>query len=95
MTFLREVKILRALRHPNIVQLREVISGNSKKPSDAFLVFEYVEYDLQDVLRWLSDRGLKLPPESVRHYLRQLAEALRFCHAHGVIHRDVKVCRDR
>lgn len=45
-TILREVKMLRILKHPNIVQLREAF----KKKGRLFLVFEFLEKNLLEVL---------------------------------------------
>lgn len=42
----REVKMLRMLRHPNIVQLKEAF----KRKGRIYLVFEYVEKNLLEVL---------------------------------------------
>jgi cyclin-dependent kinase-like len=50
-------------------------------------VFEYVERTLLQVLE-ASPGGL--PPEAVRRYVWQLVRAVRWCHQHNVIHRDVK-----
>lgn len=43
---LREVAILRGLRHPNIIELLEVLYASSK----VTLVFEYVPHDLNKVI---------------------------------------------
>ena len=40
---MREIKILKSLKHSNIVQLKEIVVG--KKPDSIFLVFEYCEHD--------------------------------------------------
>jgi cyclin-dependent kinase-like len=45
-TTVREVKLLRLLRHPNIVQLKEVF----RKQGKLYLIFEYVERNLLEVL---------------------------------------------
>lgn len=44
---LREVKVLRKLTHPNVVKLKEVI----RQHNDLFLIFEYVEGTVLDLLR--------------------------------------------
>lgn len=82
-TTLREVKILRLLRHPNIVSLREAFRRKGK----LYLVFEYVEKNLLEVLE--SHQG-GLPPELVRRYVFQLCRAIEWCHRNNVIHRDIK-----
>ncbi|KAI9228590.1 MAG: kinase-like domain-containing protein [Piptocephalis tieghemiana] len=79
----REVKLTCLLRHPHIVSLLDFRMDRSKY----YLFYEYIEG------RSLSDRvgtrGLK--EGQVRKYAAQLASALAFCHAHSVVHRDVKV----
>lgn len=45
-TTIREVKVLRMLKHENIVQLKEVFRRQGK----LYLIFEYVERNLLEVL---------------------------------------------
>lgn len=48
-TALREIKLLKRVRHPNCVRLLDVAVG--RKRSSVFLVFEYCEHDLSLLLR--------------------------------------------
>ena len=81
--FLREARIAGQLSHPNIVPIyrADEIDGN------AFFVMAYVEGEsLGDRVR---DRGA-LPPTEVANTLREVAWALAYAHARGLVHRDVK-----
>jgi cyclin-dependent kinase-like len=82
-TALREVKILRLLRHPNIVSLMEAFRRKGK----LYLVFEYVERNLLEVLE-SNPQGLG--DEAVMLYVFQLCQAIHWCHSNNVIHRDIK-----
>lgn len=82
-TTLREVKILRMLRHNNIVSLKEAF----KRKSKLYLVFEYVEKNLLEVL---EEEPSGMDPEMVRLYIYQLVQAIHWCHSNSVIHRDIK-----
>jgi cyclin-dependent kinase-like len=82
-TTLREVKILRMLRHNNIVSLKEAFRRKAK----LYLVFEYVEKNLLEVL---EEQPTGLDPEIVRIYIYQLVLAIHWCHSNAVIHRDIK-----
>mmetsp|Transcript_26121 Transcript_26121/g.57082 ORF Transcript_26121/g.57082 Transcript_26121/m.57082 type:complete len:752 (+) Transcript_26121:295-2550(+) len=82
-TTLREVKMLRALRQENIVNLKEAFRRKQK----LYLVFEYVERNLLEVLEEHSG-GLDL--EQVRQYIAQLVKAVAWCHQHNIVHRDIK-----
>ena len=82
-TTLREVKILRQLRHPAIVSLLEAFRRKGK----LYLVFEYVERNLLEVL---ESHPNGLSRELVRRYVFQLCTAIDWCHSHRVIHRDIK-----
>lgn len=82
-TTLREVKILRLLKHNNVVSLLEAFRRKGK----LFLVFEYVEKNLLEVL---EAHPTGLPRDVVRRYIFQLCLAIEWCHRNGVIHRDIK-----
>jgi serine/threonine protein kinase len=83
-TGMRELQILRALRHDNIVMLLEAFM----KENRLFLVFEHVQRTLLDDIE-RSNTGL--PPAQVRDVLWQLLAAIDFCHRNSVVHRDIKV----
>ncbi|KAL4490773.1 hypothetical protein ABPG72_021827 [Tetrahymena utriculariae] len=79
----REVKMLRQLRHKNIVDLIEAF----KRKGRIYLVFEYVEKNLLEVL---EEKPNGLDHEVIRIIMYQLLKALHQCHKQDVIHRDVK-----
>ena len=82
-TALREVRILKQLRHENIVSLIEVFRRKRK----LYLVFEYVESTLLEALE-RHPEGLE--PGEVRRIMWQLIRGVDYLHSHQVIHRDVK-----
>ncbi|XP_062372767.1 cyclin-dependent kinase-like 2 isoform X2 [Sardina pilchardus] len=80
---LREIKMLKQLRHENLVSLLEVC----KRRRRWYLVFEFVDRNLLDELEFHSS-GLE--KNRCRTYLYQILRALSYCHQHNIIHRDVK-----
>ncbi|KAG6420587.1 hypothetical protein SASPL_117135 [Salvia splendens] len=78
----REISILRRVRHPNIVQLFEVMATKSK----IFFVMEFVKGG--ELFSKVAKGRLK--EEVARKYFQQLISAVAFCHARGVYHRDLK-----
>jgi serine/threonine protein kinase len=82
-TALREISLLRELNHENIVNLKDCIQEDGR----LYLVFEFLEKDLKKYMESCS--GL-LDAALVRSYLYQCCRGLAFCHARGVMHRDLK-----
>ena len=82
-TALREVRILKQLRHDNIVGLLEVFRRKRK----LYLVFEYVESTL---LQELERRPEGLDPLDTKKVMWQLVRGIDYLHQHQVIHRDIK-----
>ncbi|CAN4105609.1 unnamed protein product [Withania somnifera] len=78
----REISILKRVRHPNIVELYEVMATKAK----IFFVMEYVKGG--ELFNKVAKGRLK--EEVARKYFQQLISAAAFCHARGVYHRDLK-----
>ncbi|KAJ8761361.1 hypothetical protein K2173_001490 [Erythroxylum novogranatense] len=78
----REISILRRVRHPNIVQLFEVMATKAK----IYFVMEYVRGG--ELFNKVAKGRLK--EEVARKYFQQLISSVAFCHARGVFHRDLK-----
>ncbi|OAY82502.1 CBL-interacting serine/threonine-protein kinase 12 [Ananas comosus] len=78
----REIAVLRRVRHPNIVQLFEVMATKTK----IYFVMEYVR---GGELFHRVAKG-RLREDVARKYFQQLVSAVNFCHARGVYHRDIK-----
>ncbi|KAL6873892.1 hypothetical protein ACP4OV_013974 [Aristida adscensionis] len=84
---LREIKLLRLLRHPDIVEIRHIMLPPSRREfQDIYVVFELMESDLHQVIRANDD----LTPEHHQFFLYQLLRALKYIHAANVFHRDLK-----
>jgi serine/threonine protein kinase len=60
--------------------------GNS-----VYLVFEYVDHDLADLLDNMLQKGQHFTISEVKCLVKQLLEAVSFLHTHWIIHRDIKM----
>jgi serine/threonine-protein kinase len=80
--FLREIKVLAALEHPNIATLRTAFTAGNQ----LVMIMELV--DGESLARRLS-RG-RLAVGDALGYIDQVLAALDYAHRQGVIHRDVK-----
>ncbi len=81
--FLREARTIARLRHPHIVDV--YTAGESK--GLLYFIMRCVDGEsLRDVL----EREKRLSPARTAVILRDLADALAYAHAQGVVHRDIK-----
>ncbi|CAN6699919.1 unnamed protein product [Malus baccata var. baccata] len=78
----REISIMRMVKHPNIVELHEVMASKSKI------------YFAMDLVRggelFAKIAKGRLREDVARVYFQQLISAIDFCHSRGVYHRDLK-----
>src|SRR5262249_2876023 len=81
--FLREMRLVGRLEHPNIVRALDA----EQVGRVSFLAMEYVPG--RDLERLLRDRG-PLPPSEAAGYAAQAAPGLAHAHGRGVVHRDIK-----
>merc|ERR1719373_1249148 len=92
-TAVREIKILRQLKHKNIIKLREIVTDKQeavdfrKDKGSFYLVFDFMEHDLMGLL----DSGLaEFTKEMNASIMRQLLDGLAYCHDRNFLHRDIK-----
>eukprot|EP00516_Mucochytrium_quahogii_P006249 CAMPEP_0203763802 /NCGR_PEP_ID=MMETSP0098-20131031/16900_1 /ASSEMBLY_ACC=CAM_ASM_000208 /TAXON_ID=96639 /ORGANISM=" , Strain NY0313808BC1" /LENGTH=639 /DNA_ID=CAMNT_0050659047 /DNA_START=52 /DNA_END=1969 /DNA_ORIENTATION=- len=88
---LREIRILRTYRHPNLVDMLEVVSSSKAGGRDCdngsmYIVFEYFELDLSGLL----DVKYKFTEAEIKCFIKQLLDALEYLHSESVCHRDIK-----
>ena len=84
---LRELRILREARHPNIIRLLDVLPPeNQASFVNLDLVFEFQQTDLEQVLH----SPTYLTAEHVRWMLLDVLKAIRYLHSMHIVHRDLK-----
>ena len=82
--FIREAQAAGILNHPSIVTVHDIGQDDGGM---SFIAMEYVEgANLKEVLA----QGRSLSFEQIGDLIAQVAEALDFAHAKGIVHRDVK-----
>eukprot|EP01061_Rhynchopus_euleeides_P047932 TRINITY_DN992_c0_g2_i1.p1 TRINITY_DN992_c0_g2~~TRINITY_DN992_c0_g2_i1.p1 ORF type:complete len:297 (+),score=86.52 TRINITY_DN992_c0_g2_i1:472-1362(+) len=80
---LREILLLKELKHPNIVKLFDVAHSEKKLT----LVFEFLDKDLRV---YLDHHKGDIPANEVHSFLKQLLLSIEYCHSRSVLHRDLK-----
>ncbi|CAN8257479.1 unnamed protein product [Cochlearia groenlandica] len=78
----REISVMSLLRHPNIVELHEVMATKSK----IYFAMEHIKGG--ELFNKVSSG--KLRERVARKYFQQLVHAIHYCHSRGVCHRDLK-----
>lgn len=83
----REATICHMLKHPHIVELLETYSSEGM----LYMVFEFMEgSDICFEVVRRAVAGFVYSEAVACHYMRQILEALRYCHENDIIHRDVR-----
>ncbi|KAK7291962.1 hypothetical protein RIF29_07540 [Crotalaria pallida] len=78
----REISVMKMVKHPNIVQLLEVMASKSK----IYIAMELVRGG--ELFNKIAKGRLR--EDVARFYFQQLISAIDFCHSRGVYHRDLK-----
>lgn len=79
----REIAIMKALKHRNIVNLRQVLTSSSK----LYIVMDLVTGG--ELFTKILNEG-RLEENVARRYFQQLVDGIDYCHRRGVCHRDLK-----
>lgn len=80
----REIRILKMLSHPHIIQLYEVIETTT----DVYVVTEVSTGG--ELFDFIVERG-RLSEDDARRFFQQIISGVEHCHKHMVAHRDLKV----
>ncbi|KAJ2936281.1 hypothetical protein H1R20_g813, partial [Candolleomyces eurysporus] len=88
-TALREIKILKALKHPSIVNILDMFVARSteKDPLSVYMVFPYMDHDLAGLL---ENERVSFSPSQIKLYMKQLLEGTEYMHRNHILHRDMK-----
>ncbi|XP_076377947.1 lkb1/serine/threonine kinase 11 isoform X1 [Megalopta genalis] len=82
----REIKLLRILKHKNVINLVDVLYNDEKEKM--YLVMEFCVCGLQDMLG--STPLKKLPLWQAHDYFCQLLDGLEYLYSKGIVHKDIK-----
>ncbi|KAL4855931.1 Cyclin-dependent kinase E-1 [Chlorella vulgaris] len=87
-TGLREVMLLKALQHPNIISL--ISMHMHVQDLSLCLAFPYAETDLYEVIKYHRERGSAMLHHVFKSAMYQLLAGVAYLHENWVLHRDLK-----
>eukprot|EP00900_Chrysochromulina_parva_P011284 jgi/Chrpa1/20156/Chrysochromulina_OHIO_Genome00000612-RA len=84
-TALRELNILLSLKHPHVINTREMVVGDTL--DKIFMVMDFMEHDVKQLMAAMRS---PFTEAEVKRLMLDLTSALAYCHDRWVFHRDLK-----
>ena len=84
--FFREAQAAGKLAHPGIVTIHDI--GEDNETRTPYIVMECI--DGKTLEQTMRSAGQRLPLATTLELIKQIAEALDYAHAQGIVHRDIK-----
>ena len=84
---LREIKLLRHLKHENVIRIVDVVAPPALEEfTDVYVMYELMDTDLHQIIR--SKQALS--DDHCQYFVYQLLRGLKYIHSANVLHRDLK-----
>ena len=85
---LREMKLLRHLKHENVIRIVDVVRPKKSVPdyNDVYVMYELMDTDLHQIIR----SNQPLSDDHCQYFIYQLLRGLKYVHSANVLHRDLK-----